>query len=151
MAENPLMKRGDVIRRTLSAKSMSVLKPWLAKWSALFPTHEVTKLQVVAILEALDDLTPQELETGCREATRVATQFPKPGHIREALCRSRIEEIPRTRPTYLDDPLPERTKEDLKAAEEYSAKLRATLAVVSEAHSARCLCQNCRARRNRHP
>ena len=34
--------------------------------------------------EALDDLSLEELEFGCREATRTAEQFPKPGHIRKA-------------------------------------------------------------------
>lgn len=35
-------------------------------------------------LEAFDDFSPEKLEYGCRESTRTAKQFPKPGHIREA-------------------------------------------------------------------
>lgn len=35
-------------------------------------------------VEALDDLSPEQLEFGCKEATRIAEQLPKPGHIRTA-------------------------------------------------------------------
>lgn len=42
-------------------------------------------------VEALDDLTPDELDAGCREATRTAEQFPKPGHIRKGLATASEE------------------------------------------------------------
>lgn len=44
---------------------------------------------MMAYAEALDDLSPEELEIGCREASRTAEQFPKPGHIRKALEENR--------------------------------------------------------------
>ncbi len=61
-----------------------MLSRWFQKWADAFPTHEVTKLQIATYAEALDDLTPKGIELGCREATRTAEQFPKPGHIRAA-------------------------------------------------------------------
>jgi hypothetical protein len=59
---------------------------------------------VATYLEALDDLTPNELEIGCREATRKAEQFPKPGHIRAALYAVGTDEQRHERPSYLDEP-----------------------------------------------
>jgi hypothetical protein len=44
-------------------------------------------------LEALSDLTPEQLEEACREATRTAEQFPKPGHIRNAVRSGRTGEF----------------------------------------------------------
>ena len=56
----------------------------MKKWSHAFPTHPVSEKQILVYVEALDDMTPDELEFGCREATRTAEQLPKPGHIRTA-------------------------------------------------------------------
>ena len=42
-------------------------------------------MQIAVYLEALDDLTPEQIDRGCREATRTAEQLPKPGHIRAGL------------------------------------------------------------------
>lgn len=119
----------------------------------MFPSHPVTKVQIAGYVEALDDLTPEQIEIGCRKATRTATQFPKPGHIREALSLSKIGdgESPCVRPAYLDEPQTILTPEDQKACDEYGAKLRATLKVVPPEHGPKCLCQKCRMRRNRQP
>lgn len=73
-------------RRQHLAKLALALEPWFRKWAAAFPTHAVSKLQMATYIEALDDMSPQGLDLGCREATRVAEQFPKPGHIRKGLA-----------------------------------------------------------------
>jgi hypothetical protein len=39
---------------------------------------------IATYLEALDNLTHEELEHGCRECSRNMEYFPKPGHIRKA-------------------------------------------------------------------
>jgi hypothetical protein len=62
-----------------------VLARWFDKWRLAFPTHEVSQKQLLVYAEALDDLTPEMIDAGCREAGRTAEQFPKPGHIRRAL------------------------------------------------------------------
>jgi hypothetical protein len=85
MSENPLSKRNDVERKGRLAKSALVLTAYFKRWSLVFPTHEVSKDQLKVYLMDLDDLLPTELEIGCREASRTAEQFPKPGHIRRAL------------------------------------------------------------------
>lgn len=78
-------------RKLRLAKLALALEPWFHKWRAAFPTHAQSKLQMATYIEALDDLTPDELDAGCREATRVAEQFPKPGHIRKGLAAAHNE------------------------------------------------------------
>jgi hypothetical protein len=103
-----------------------VLTQWFHKWADSFPSHEVTKLQVATYLEALDDLTPGQLEIGCRAATRKAEQFPKPGHIRSALYAAGSDEQRHERPGYLDEtPL---TAEEREEAATYSQAFREMLA-----------------------
>lgn len=95
---------GSANRKPHLAKLALVLTKWFRKWGDAFPSHEVTKLQVATYLEALDDLTPAQLEIGCKEATRTAEQFPKPGHIRAALYSVGFDEQRHERPSYLDEP-----------------------------------------------
>lgn len=108
------------------AKLALVLTQWFRKWGDTFPSHEVTKLQVATYLEALDDLTPGQLELGCREATRKAEQFPKPGHIRSALYAAGVDEQRHERPKYLDEP--PLTDEEREEAISYSRAFREMLA-----------------------
>jgi len=95
----------------------------------MFPAHPIAKSLVACYAEALSDLTPEQLETACREATRSAEQFPKPAHIRGALRR--VEGLARTRPEYLDEPRlspQERwTDEEVKRSNELRKKLRLPL------------------------
>jgi hypothetical protein len=97
----------------------------MAKWADTFPSHVVTKLQIATYAEALADLAPGELDAACRLATRNATQFPKPGDIRNAL--KQLDNIPRTRPAYLDEPIaPESerwTEEEQRASDQLRQKL----------------------------
>src|SRR5262249_20081332 len=76
---------GSGERQRRFAELVLALEPWFLKWSDAFPSHAVTAMQIGTYAEALDDLTPSQLELGCREATRTAEVFPKPGHIRKAL------------------------------------------------------------------
>lgn len=112
-------------RKKRLAKLALVLTQWFRKWGDAFPSHEVTKLQVATYLEALDDLTPEQLEIGCREATRTAEQFPKPGHIHAALYAVGWDEQRRERPSYLDEsPISAEEREQaLKSSEAMRAVL----------------------------
>lgn len=112
-------------RRKHLAKLALVLERWFQKWGDAFPSHEITKLQVATYTEALDDLTPEQLEIGCREATRKAEQFPKPGHIRSALYAAGVDEQRHERPKYLDEaPL---TPEEREEAATFSKAYRELL------------------------
>lgn len=122
---NLSMNGGDDSRKQRLAKSAVVLTRWFRKWSDSFPSHDVTKLQMATYLEALDDLTPEQLEIGCREATRKAEQFPKPGHIRSALYAAGVDEQRHERPKYLDEaPL---TPEEREEAATFSRAYRELL------------------------
>jgi len=83
-SENPSRNASRESQRRQLARCADVLATWFEKWSAAFPTHEVSTFQIAVYAEALDDLSPEKLEFGCREATRTAEQFPKPGHVRRA-------------------------------------------------------------------
>jgi hypothetical protein len=90
-----------------------VLTRWFEKWRPVYPTHPVTKRQIAAYAEALDDMTPEQIDIGCREAGRSAENFPKPGHIREGFESSRQDTI------YLGPPAikyPEVSQEERDAA-----------------------------------
>ena len=91
----------------------------------IFPNNPTDKETIALYLEALDDLTPEQIETGCIEASKSATQFPKPGHIRAGVPVVREMFLGPGRPAYLDEP--PMTDEDRAAALEYSAKLREKL------------------------
>jgi hypothetical protein len=76
-----------------------------------------------ALPRGIEDLTPDQIEAGCTEATKVAEQFPKPGHIRAA--------VPTVRSVFLGPPqlsYPEVSQEERDSALEYSAALRRVLA-----------------------
>jgi hypothetical protein len=125
--QNRSMRGGEENQRKRLAMCADVLSKWFLKWSEVFPTHEVTRMQIATYAEALDDLLPEELEIACRQATRTAEQFPKPGHIRKALEGT----TPIDDTIYLGvpqisypEPTPEEREEQRKAREEYAEKLR---------------------------
>lgn len=102
-----------------------VLSSWIKKWTDLFPSHEVTQTQILTYIEALDDLTPEQINIGCREATRTAEQFPKPGHIRKAYLQSNDEQR-HERPDYLDE-IPSEEEQTARAQwREYYRRLEVT-------------------------
>jgi hypothetical protein len=95
-----------------SRKCAEILTRWFAKWLAVFPNHPITKMQTAVYLEALSDLSPDQLEMACLAATQRAEQFPKPGHIRNAVQIDRSGE-------FLGPPLleyPEISQEERDAA-----------------------------------
>lgn len=126
MVANLSTNAGNGSQKTHLAKLALVLTQWFRKWGDAFPSHEVTKLQVATYLEALDDLTPAQLEIGCREATRKAEQFPKPGHIRTALYSFGSDEQRHERPSYLDEP--SISAEEREEAVRFSQAFRKTMA-----------------------
>jgi hypothetical protein len=97
----------------------------MKKWAATFPAHAVTDTQIGTYADVLGDLSPEELNAACREATKSAEQFPKPAHIRAAL--KRLEVIPRTRPAYLDEPILSASERWTEETREASDRLRAQL------------------------
>src|SRR5882724_11532160 len=118
-------------RSMRSAKFVQVLTSWFTKWVAAFPTHEVSKIQMAVYVEALDDLTPEQLDRACREATRTAEQFPKPGHIHYAAARTAMATYSGPpRPKYLDEP--RLSDEERESALKFSAELRKKLGAVPE-------------------
>lgn len=134
---NPSMSVGGGSRKKHLAKLALVLERWFQKWGDAFPSHEITKLQVATYTEALDDLTPGQVEIGCREATRKAEQFPKPGHIRTALYAAGVDEQRHERPKYLDEaPLSAEEREEAamfsKAYRELLAEKRVEMNTAKE-------------------
>jgi hypothetical protein len=127
MSENPLSKRNDVERKGRLAKSALVLTAYFKRWSLVFPTHEVSKDQLKVYLMDLDDLLPTELEIGCREASRTAEQFPKPGHIRRALHENMSHREEMLGPPRLEYP-PVSEEERLEALK-FSEKLKKELGI----------------------
>ncbi len=121
--QNPLQIETFGERRKNLARSADVLSKFFRKWAVIFPNHPTGAQAVAFYLEALSDLTPEQLETGCTEAIQTAEQFPKPGHIRAA--------VPVLHSAFLGPPMltyPEVSEEDRQAGLEYSAAVRAALA-----------------------
>jgi hypothetical protein len=110
-------------RRKNLARSADVLSRFFRKWAVIFPNHPTGGQAVAHYLEALSDLSPDQIESGCAEAIKTAEQFPKPGHIRAA--------VPVVHGVFLGLPqlsYPEISKEEREEALKYSAALRAALA-----------------------
>jgi hypothetical protein len=82
MNQNHSKNEPSESRRKKLQICVEILTRWFAKWSAVFPNHPVSKLQTATYAEALGDLTAEQLEYGCKYASREMEQFPKPGHIR---------------------------------------------------------------------
>ena len=97
-----LTSDGGAKTRKPSAMLMRKLTIWFEKWTDMFPAHPIAKSLVSSYADALSDLSPEQLDTGCREVTCTAELFPKPAQIRAALRR--VEGLARTRPEYLDEP-----------------------------------------------
>jgi hypothetical protein len=74
-------------------------------------------------LEALSDLSPEQIDAGCENAIKTAEQFPKPGHIRAA--------VPFDRTIFLGPPLLEYaetlTAEEREAAIKECANFKAEI------------------------
>ena len=105
------------------AKSADVLSRFFKKWTVIFPNHPTGAQAVAIYLDALSDLTADQIEAGCIEAGKTAEQFPKPGHIRNAVPAT-------THGSFLGLPqltYPEVSQEERDAALEYSAALRKVL------------------------
>ena len=121
--QNRLQTETSGERRKNLAKSADVLSKFFRKWAVIFPNHPTGGQALALYLEALKDLTPDQIEAGCREASKTAEQFPKPGHIRAA--------VPAVRSAFLGLPqltYPRISEEEREEALEYSAALREVLA-----------------------
>lgn len=95
-------------RRKNLAKCADVLAKFFQKWNLTFPNQKAGKALVAVYIECLQDLTPEQLEIGCAEASKDMEQFPKPGHIRHAweqyTALNHWERLGPPRPDYLDEP-----------------------------------------------
>lgn len=114
------------------ARSADVLSKFFREWAVIFPNHPTGAQAVACYLEALRDLNPDQIEAGCKEAIKVAQQFPKPGHIRAAVPVTQNIFLGPRQLTY-----PEVSKEDREAALEYSAALRRQLGIGREPTAAK--------------
>jgi hypothetical protein len=84
-------------------------------------------------LEALADLSPEQIDAGCENAIKTAERFPAPGHIRKAVPFD-------DRTSYLGPPLleynetltPEERAEALKFSEALKKKLGIPAKPVAE-------------------
>ena len=128
-----LMSDGGGNRRKPSAEFVDVLTRWMAKWADTFPSHVVTKLQIATYAETLGDLSPEQLDATCRLATRNATQFPKPGDIRNAF--KQLDNVPRTRPAYLDEPIAHESERWTEEEQRLSNQLRQKLGIRERSSS----------------
>jgi len=108
-----------------SAARLLILAHWFERWGSVFQAQRITKELIDVYAEALSDLSPEQLETGCCEVTRSALQFPKPAEIRAALRR--VEGLACTRPKYLDEPIPPESERWTVEARADSDKVRAKL------------------------
>jgi hypothetical protein len=70
-------------RKKRLAQLVTVLERYFLKWNLLPGSNQVTIGQMAVYAEALIDLSPEAVEFGCAEATKVAERFPWPGHIRK--------------------------------------------------------------------
>jgi hypothetical protein len=145
----------------------------------VFPTHEVSKEQLGVYLQALSQLSPAELEDGCREVIKTSVNFPKPAEIITA-----AKECTGAEPFYGPKMLTyaEVTDAEREAAlaenADFTAKLKAQLGkpqagkeikivppirtleeqkrelerrgyLTGQPHSPACLCPDCQKRRER--
>lgn len=86
MDNQNLLQRGTSEERMRSlARSADVLSKYFRSWARGFPNQPIGRDTVAFYLEALSDLSPEQIESGCREAIKTAEVFPKPGHIRSAI------------------------------------------------------------------
>jgi hypothetical protein len=109
-------------RRKNLAKSADVLSKFFRRWAVIFPNHPTGGEALAYYLEALSDLTADQIEAGCAEAIKTAEQFPKPGHIRAV--------VPAVQHIFLGVPqltYPAVSPEEREEALEYSEALRTTL------------------------
>ena len=122
---NPSRKDTSAEHKKNLAMSADVLSRHFRKWAMIFPNHPATKETVAFYLEALSDLTPEQIDLGCAQAIKTAEQFPKPGHIRAAVPVVHEMFLGPRRPKYLDEP-PTSEAERMDALE-FSSKLREKL------------------------
>jgi hypothetical protein len=85
--------------------------------------QEATEAAVWAYREALADLSPGEIDRGCREAIRSLKFFPNPAEIRECLEIARANTKPKQALRALPE-VEEETDEDREARELAFAKIR---------------------------
>lgn len=115
-------------RRMNLAKSAAVLSKFFQKWQVVFPNHPASKAALAVYLEALQELSPSQIEIGCEEAQKKMEQFPKPGHIREGWLARRSVGFESLGPPLLEwNEREDMTDAERKEAAEMCAKLRRNL------------------------
>ena len=147
----------DDHKRRLIAQAES-LRLHFSRWKEIWPGQPISEPMLALYVEALNDLSPTEIDLGCTRALKVCTQFPKPAHIREGAafeCAARrpVGMGPRLL-HYTDQMTPEERAECIADIGELRKKLQTqpeTLRNADGTHTAKCLCQGCRGRRNSEP
>jgi hypothetical protein len=123
MLENPLNNRNDVEKRKRLASYVKLLTQYFERWKLVFPTHEVSKEQLAVYLEAVKDLSINELGVGCREVIKTALTFPKPAEIIIAAKANYGEAL--SGPPLLE--YPPISEDEREEALKFSEKLKETL------------------------
>ncbi len=75
-----------LLDETQASAPSSVLLKVITRWVGIFMElhhKEVSELGMVAYIEGLKDLSPKEVEQGCRRALKEIDRMPTPAHIRE--------------------------------------------------------------------
>ena len=116
-------------RRRHLIECAEILTRWMKKWASFCQNHIVTDLEIATYVEALQDLSPERLENGCRECTKSAEGWPSPGQIRAAATRGDgTFFLGPSRPKYLDEPA--MTESEREEALEFSRPLRGKLNIA---------------------
>ena len=119
------LPRGTSEERTKNlAKSADVLSRHFRKWARVFPNQPIGRETVLVYLEALADLSPEQIDAGCENAIKTAERFPAPGHIRKAVpFDDRTSYLGPRLLNYTETLTPEERAEALKFSEALKKKL----------------------------
>ena len=133
----------------------NTLRKGVRIWSEVWPNQEMSKAALAIYLDALQDIPEEDLAKACREVIKTCALFPKPADIRRAYEKSKQVDTVFSGPPALDYSADALTPEERAAAcEEFSGKVRAALSQPEPfrnpdgSHTERCLCHQCRRRRN---
>lgn len=93
MEENLSQSEIKERQRRRLAKSADVLAKYFQRWILVCPNFPVRPETIAVYCEALDDLTPEQIEYGCMMATKEMEGWPQPGFIRSCAAGAPIREV----------------------------------------------------------
>lgn len=121
-----------------------IVADWLIVYAKVY-REEVTEELTLAYSETLKDLRLELLHQAFLRAMKLSKFRPTPAEVRESFDVL-AEQLMGNRPAYLDEPpMSERERNEALAEPQYQ-DLRQKL-LIGVGHHARCLCRDCRKRR----